>query len=106
MKTLWEILIPASANDGKKFSLEHHQEWDKKARKMSGGLTILKTGKGQWISPDGKTFYDQMIPVRIYCTEEQMDKLIEFTIGYYEQKAVMAYEISRNVKIVYAKNKR
>jgi hypothetical protein len=72
-------------------------------KKISGGLTILKTGKGQWISPDGRTFHDKMIPVRVYCTEKEMNNLIQFTIQHYQQEAVMAYEISRNVKIVYRK---
>lgn len=102
-KSLWEILIPTNSNDGKEFSLKYHKEWDDKARTMSGGLTILKTGKGEWISPEGKTFHDRMIPVRVYCTEKQINELIAFTIKHYNQEAVMAYEISRNVKIVYKK---
>jgi hypothetical protein len=99
-KSLWEILIPANSNKGKEFSLEHHQKWDEKARAISGGLTILKTGKGEWTSPSGKIFYDKMIPVRVYCTEKEIDSIIDFTIKHYNQEAVMAYEISRNVKIV------
>lgn len=102
-KTLWEILIPATTNDKKEFSLKHHKEWDEKAKTMSGGLTVLKSGKGQWISPEGKTFHDKMIPVRVYCTEKQMNELIQYTIKHYNQEAVMAYEISRNVKIVHKK---
>jgi hypothetical protein len=99
-KSLWEILIPANSNDGKEFSLKHHQLWDEKAKEISGGLTILKTGKGEWTNPKGKTFHDKMIPVRLYCTEKQIDSIIKFTIKHYNQQAVMAYEISRNVKIV------
>jgi hypothetical protein len=102
-KTLWEILIPTNSNSGKEFSLKRHKEWDEKARGMSGGLTILKTGKGEWVSPEGKTFHDKMIPVRVYCTEKQVNELIQFTIKHYDQEAVMAYEISKNVKIVYRK---
>jgi len=49
-KYLWEILIPTFDNDGKHFGLAYHQKWDEKARSISGGLTILKTSKGQWIS--------------------------------------------------------
>lgn len=102
-KSLWEILIPVHSNEGKDFSLEHHKKWDEKAKTMSGGLTVLKSGKGQWISPEGKTFHDKMIPVRVYCTEKQMNELIQYTIKHYNQEAVMAYEISRNVKIVHKK---
>lgn len=103
IKSLWEILIPVSSNQRKKFPLVHHKEWDKMARKISGGLTILKAGKGEWISPEGKTFYDKMIPVRLYCTEKEVDEIISFTIKHYNQEAVMAYEVSKNVKIVHKK---
>ncbi len=103
IKTLWEILIPVHSNEGKKFPLKYLKKWDEKARALSGGLTILKTGKGQWISPEGKTFHDKMIPVRVYCTEKQIDDLIQFTIKYYHQEAVMAYQISTNVKIIHKK---
>lgn len=102
-KSLWEILIPANSNTGKPFSLDYHKIWDEEARKISCGLTILKTGKGEWTSPEGKTFRDKMIPVRIYCTESQINELIQYTIKHYDQEAVMAYEISKNVKIVYRK---
>ena len=104
IKSLWEILIPAHSNKGKNFSLEHHKKWDQKARSISGGLTILKAGKGEWISPEGKKFYDKMIPIRVYCTEKEIDEIIAFTIKHYSQKAVMAYQISKNVKIVHQEN--
>jgi hypothetical protein len=99
-KSLWEILIPANSNTGKKFPLKFHKEWDKKAKALSGGITILKTSLGEWTSPSGKTFKDKMIPVRIYCTEKEIDSIIDFTIKHYKQEAVMAYEISKNVKII------
>jgi len=28
-----------------------HQTWDAKVRKISGGLTIMKPAKGNWVSP-------------------------------------------------------
>ncbi len=100
-KTLWEILVPNCSNAGSKYSLDHHREWDEKVRSISGGLSILKTAKGQWISPDGKIFFDEMIPVRIYCDEDSIDKIITLTIEHYDQKAVLAYEVSSKVKLVY-----
>src|SRR3989338_2226118 len=104
-KSLWEIFVPAHSNDGKEYPMEHHYSWDAKVRGISGGLTILKTAKGQWTSPDGKIFFDKMIPVRIFCTEEEIDKIIQLSIDHYGQEAVLAYEVSDNVKFVY-KNKK
>ena len=99
-KSLWEILVPANSNEGLEFSLEHHRAWDDKVRSLSGGLTILRTAKGQWLDPDGQFFLDRMIPVRIYCDEPAIDKIIEFTISHYNQKAVLAYQVSSYVKMV------
>ncbi len=98
-KGLWEILIPRRSNEGKEFSLKHHKEWDDKVRGFSGGLTVLKPAKGEWISPDYKLFREEMIPVRAYCTESEMKKIADYTLKHYNQKAVMYYQISNKVVI-------
>lgn len=100
-KTLWEILVPKVSNDGKLYTVEHHQQWDAQVRDLAGGITILKTAKGQWKNPNGQLFRDEMIPVRIYCTEQHIDDIIQKTITHYDQEAVLAYEISTNVKLIY-----
>lgn len=97
---LWEILVPASNNKDKEFSYEHHKKWDAFVKNITGGLTVMKTAKGQWISPTtGVEYRDRMIPCRIACTEDQINQIIDFTIDHYEQEAVMAYRISTNVII-------
>jgi len=103
-KTLWEILVPANSNDGLEFSLDYHKRWDEQVRNISGGLTILKSAKGQWLDPDGALFLDKMIPVRLYCSEPQLDQIIGITMKHYSQKAVLAYQVSSYVKLVHAKD--
>lgn len=98
---MWEILVPHSDNDNKKYPIEHHWAWDEYVKKISGGLTIHRVAKGQWISPEGSLFKDKMIPVRILCTELEIEDIIQFTIKHYNQKAVLAYEVSNNVKLRY-----
>ena len=97
MKELWEILVPVSNNKDQKFTYEHHKEWDAFVKKLTGGVTITKTAKGEWVSPTGKLYVDRMIPCRIVCTEEQISQIIDFTIDHYNQEAVLAYRISTNV---------
>jgi hypothetical protein len=103
-KSLWEILVPANSNDGLEFSLEHHHNWDEKVRSISGGLTIYKSAKGQWVDPSGQLFLDKMIPVRICCSEDEIDKIMELTLSHYSQEAVMAYRVSPYVKLLYTKS--
>lgn len=100
-KSLWEILVPNYSNENVKYSLDYHHQWDEKVREISGGLTILKPAKGQWVSTQGVLFSEEMIPVRIYCDEESIDLIITLTMTHYQQEAVLAYEISSRVKLVH-----
>ncbi len=100
-KELWEILVPASNNKDLKFSYEHHKEWDEFVKDISGGVTIMKTAKGEWVSPDGKLYIDRVIPCRIVCDEEQINEIVDFTIDHYKQEAVLAYRISTRVVLRY-----
>ena len=97
--SLWEILVPKYSNEKVEYPLGHHQAWDEEVRRISEGLTILKTAKGQWISREGELFVETMIPVRIVCDEPSIDRIIDLTMQHYDQKAVLAYEISRRVKL-------
>ena len=81
--------------------LDHHKEWDAMVREIGGGLTILRTAKGEWLNDEGRLFFDRMIPVRIYCSEPDIDRIIELTSSHYHQEAVLAYQVSTNVKLVH-----
>lgn len=98
MKTeMWEILVPASGNNGVDYTYEHHKEWDSFVKSVAHGVTIMKTSKGQWVSPTGQLYIDRMIPCRVLCNEKQIHQIIDFTIKHYKQEAVLAYKISENV---------
>jgi hypothetical protein len=97
MKQMWEILVPTMSNEGKPFSVKFHRVWDNKVKAISGGLTILTPTKGKWVSPCGKEFIEKMIPVRIICNKEEIHEIIDFTMKYYNQEAILAYKISEEV---------
>ena len=99
IKKLWELLVPKYSNAGKEYPIEYHRSWDEQVRQIAGGITIFRTAKGHWISPEGQIFVDEMIPVRVHCTEPDLDKILDFTLENYHQEAVFAYEISANVKV-------
>lgn len=92
-KSLWEILVPTISNDGKPFKTRYHRVWDKKVREITNGLTVTKPVKGQWIHSN-ILFGERMIPVRILCDREDIEKIINWTIKYYNQEAVLAYKIA------------
>lgn len=100
MKELWEILVPTVRNDGKPFRLRYHKVWDAKVRAISGGLTIMPVAKGHWVHK-GDLFVERMIPVRVYATKDEMNKIVDMTMAYYNQIAVMAYRISDEVILRY-----
>lgn len=95
----WEILVPTQSNEGKPFRTRFHKVWDKKVRNITGGLTIIHPIKGQWISSEGELFSERMIPVRIACSESQIDLISDITAKYYNQKAILYYLITDRVII-------
>jgi len=99
---LWEILVPTlMGKTNKPVRTKHHKQWDKYVRKLSNGLTILHPVKGQWVELESnELFEERMIPVRIACSEQDMNKIIQFTLTHYKQLAVMAYQLSNKVLIV------
>jgi hypothetical protein len=98
MKTeLWEILVPVEDNYGNEFSLSYHREWDSKVRELTGGLTIMKTAKGQWCSTSGQIFVDETIPVRVACDREILNKILAMTKVYYNQEVIFAFKVSEEV---------
>lgn len=101
-KCLWEVLVPTVRNDGRPIKTRFHRVWDAKVRMLTGGLTIMPVSKGQWVSKDGTLFAERMIPVRIACDKPTIEKILDFTITYYEQLAVMAYKVSDSVIIKYS----
>lgn len=107
-RSLWEILVPTIRNDsGKPYRLRYHRVWDEKVRAVSNGLTIMPVAKGQWVNPtDGKLFSERMIPVRVLATREEIEKIVDLTIKYYEQEAVLAYKVADEVILKYRENKK
>lgn len=95
---LWEILVP-TLRDNKPVRTRSHKEWDSRVRRIAGGLTVLKPVKGEWVSPDGELFSERMIPVRIMCTEEQIEQISDMTAEFYKQQAVMFYLISEKAVV-------
>ena len=100
-KYLWEILVPTRRNDGRPLRTRFHKVWDKKVRSIAGGLTIIPPVRGQWM--DGLELYEErMIPVRIMCTEPQMQEIVKITLKHYDdQIATMYYRLSEAVEIVF-----
>jgi hypothetical protein len=98
MSSLWEILVPTVRRvGGKPYTTRFHRVWDSKVREISGGLTVLTPAKGQWVAPTGELHSERMIPVRIVASREQIDRIIDLTIVYYDQLAVLCYKLSDEV---------
>lgn len=101
---MWEILVPCTHRvSGKPIRTRFHKVWDKKVFEITGGMTILTPTRGKWVSTDGDLYEEKMIPVRIACTKDQIEKIIKMTADYYDQLAVMAYKVSAEVYL-YEKN--
>ena len=91
---LWEVLVPVNDRDGNEIPVEHHHAWDELVRGLAGGLTLMRTVQGQWEAADGEVIAERVIPVRVACDEPTARQIMEFTIGHYDQQAVMGYRVS------------
>lgn len=96
---LWEILVPTVRACGTPIRTRCHRVWDAKVREIAGGLTILQPVRGQWVSPTGELFGERMIPVRIACSEEQIELISDITARFYVQEAILYYRVSDKVVI-------
>lgn len=104
---MWEILVPTERRQqpGKYYTTRYHRVWDAKVRTITGGLTIMTPAQGQWTNPNtGELFNERMIPVRIIATREQINKVIDLTLDYYDQIAILCYKISDEVILKYREN--
>lgn len=101
--SMWQIMVPCNYNDGKPVRTKHHKEWDKFVRKHTGGLTIMKPAKGQWVDySTDKLYEDRVIPVNIIASDNDMKKIAKFTMSHYRQLAVLYFKISSETFIVFA----
>ena len=101
-KMMWEILVPTEKRvpipGGNLFyTTRFHKFWDKMVRNITGGLTVMQPAKGQWVAPSGELFDERMIPVRIIATRAEIEKIIDMTMKYYDQLAILCYKISDEV---------
>lgn len=109
---LWEILVPhkmgkhdlwrhdnSLPKSNRTIPVPYHQKWDSKVREITGGLTICKASKGQWVDNDGNLYKEIMIPVRIACTEEQIRQIAKMSMEHYQQKAIFVSLISEKTLI-------
>lgn len=103
-KCLWEILVPANPDISTKLNyctiLQYHQAWDEKVLKIAGGLSIMKELNGKWYSLDSNSICsEKMIAVRIACTIDELNQIIDMTKEHYIQKEVMVHLVSNMVII-------
>ena len=100
LKKMWEILVPTERrlNPGKYYTTRYHRVWDGKVRAITGGVTIMAPARGQWVNTEtDEIFKERMIPVRVMATKEEMEKVVDLTIKYYDQLAILYYKISDEV---------
>ncbi len=105
-KYLWEILVPTEKRlppegptSNRFYSTRYHRVWDAKVREIAGGLTIMQPVRGEWMSGTDELYRERNIPVRIMCTRSEIEKIVDMTLAYYDQLAIMAYRVSDEVII-------
>jgi hypothetical protein len=101
MKAVWRVMVPVYGNDGRRIPARVHLEWQDKVVNISGGWTMHATALGAWLE-DGASLplIEDMTPVDILCTEEQLDAVIDLTGRLYQQKVVFAYKVTEDYRSI------
>ena len=56
----------------------------------------MPVAKGQWEFHE-KLYQERVIPVQVVASREQIEQIVNITMEYYDQLAVMAYKLSDDV---------
>jgi hypothetical protein len=101
MKAVWRVMVPVYYNDGRRIPDRVHLEWQDELVKISRGWTMHATALGAWLE-DGASLpqIEDMRPVDILCTEEQLDAIIDLSGRLYKQKEVFAYKVTEDFRSV------
>lgn len=99
-KSVWEILIPVSDNDGNRFENENFDTWEKRLLAIAGGFTLALNVTSMWRDKDGNIYTDISIPYRVMCEYEEAKRLADFARVEFRQKAVMITCISTFAVII------
>ena len=93
----WLVFVPTYSKEGKEFAIEHHRAFDRFVRERTGGLTLLRSAKGEWINPTGKLYREGMIPVIIVGKRSHIIEILDFIKTHYDQEAALALRIADEV---------
>jgi len=97
-KSLWEIMIPKNIDKHTIFHVSCHREWSNYVENITNGMVFFSSLDRRWISPkETSPYFDNKIPVRIFCNKEQIKKIISFTMKHYDQNHVIAYKLSDSI---------
>lgn len=89
---LYEILIPVANNDGKEFPEKYRQAFIDFIGILVGGVTVYPVVDGQWYEGENR-YAEKMIPVRINCTDKEIDAIAWEAKKTFEQKKIFVATI-------------
>lgn len=88
---LYEFLLPVNDNLGRT-TIIGCERFLQSALRLTGGYTQLRNAIGAWKAD--KDYYDFVLPVRVACSEEHRDNLLEIAFELFpDQKAIFVAEI-------------
>lgn len=98
LKWMWEILVPTNMKNGLKIGKTRHKDFDAFVREKSDGLTILRSGRGEWVDKDANNVVrENMIPVRFIGSRGDAKSIAKFARTHYKQHTILCYAISSEI---------
>lgn len=83
----WDVKYLGGMISSEEISREHHLEFDKEVCKLAGGMMLKEIVEGKW-----KMQEEEVIQVRVACSEDNIKHLAEFAKKHYKQEAIMVFK--------------
>jgi len=98
-KCLWEIFIPKNNNRETIYEVSHHREWNKKVTTETDVILLSSDPHKKKSCPTiGESFFsEEMILLRVCCTPEEFDKILDITVQHYDRPEIIAFKLSENM---------
>jgi hypothetical protein len=96
---LWEIFIPKNHNKEMIYGVSHHREWNRKVTKETNVILLSSSSYKEKSCPtiEEPFFSEEMLLLRVYCTQEELDRILDITVDHYDRDKIIAFKISENM---------
>lgn len=86
---LYEFTLPVKDNKGRSYARQI-QSWKESVLYLAGGYTDCGQSEGAWLSPEGQTYLDKVRLIRVGCSLEVRNRLLQIAFNLFDDQEAIA----------------